>query len=87
MSWTEEPGGLQFMGSKEADTTEVTEQQRGGTANSEYITITKQDTKVPHSLQSSAPRQWGGGGGLWLYMLATVNIYGAAKYNIFFFFI
>ena len=27
--WTEEPGGLQFMGSKEADTTEVTEQQRG----------------------------------------------------------
>ena len=27
--WTKEPGGLQFMGSKESDTTEVTEQQRG----------------------------------------------------------
>jgi hypothetical protein len=27
--WTKEPGGLQFMGSQESDTTEVTEQQRG----------------------------------------------------------
>ena len=84
--WTEEPGGLQFMGSKESDTTEVTEQQRGALLILKIAQSPSKTQRLPtacshphlgHGVVAEGP-----GYTCWQQSTST----GLQKYNIFFFF-
>ena len=84
--WTEEPGGLQFMGSKESDTTEVTEQQGGALLILKIAQSPSKTQRLPtacshphlgHGVVAEGP-----GYTCWQQSTST----GLQKYNIFFFF-